>query len=584
MRRAKLLAAQQARKDIVFALRGLGLVMDAPPQPKRVAYAVSAFMLLAVVVVGAVTLVPFATRASYLPPLRILQEQVLLGAAVLLFAVLVGAALRLKSQPLPARFEHALTALAIVCATASIATAALHRPQSFDVGDDSHYVLGAKYVRELGYDKHYECVGTALRELGLNPPNRYRNLRNNTKRRLDVAPGSRAEERCHEAFSEERWAEFRNDVALFHGWQSSREIKHRFMDHGYNGTPVWSTVSGSVANAWPISEHFLTVLGLLNGVWLAAAFALLLRAFGWEMGLIYVVLFWINYADRYILGGAAFRFLPLSLLLSGAALWRLEKPKTAGACFGLAGALLVFPGLFLAAAGLYFALHLVAARGRIRALGLEARRAFEVVAAGGCTVVAAGLIAALYHGGFIVYGDFIRKMDLNSGRLADGRIGFLFNFLWPKSFTAEPLGYRRELQNLYEAHALGLTLDHLRLVLACALVVLLVFAYRRANALTFTLIVGFALFFVGFPTVRYYYMGWVALPLALHAAPSALSSRLVLGVFALMSALCFALDRHVTHGFLHNTLLTMGFTAILVALAVPQVAAAISAGPLERIG
>jgi hypothetical protein len=552
--------------------------MDASPQPKRVVHAFVVAMLLVLIVVGTTALlVPFTTRVRYLPAWRPLQEQVLLGASVLLFGLLVDAALRFKSRPLPARFEQALTALAIVCATCSIAMAALGRKEAFDVGDNSHYVLGAKYANELRYDKHYECVGVAYRELGIKPPARYRNLRTNEKRKLNVAPGSRAEKRCHRAFDEERWQEFKGDVELFRGWQDPHIVAHRFRDHGYNGTPVWTVVVSTVANAWPLSDHFQTVLGLLNGVWLAAAFALVLRAFGWEMGLIYIVLFWVNYTDRYFLGGAAFRFLPLSLVLSGAALWKLERPKSAGACLGLASALLIFPGLFLAAAGLYFALCLASVRGRIRELGAEAKRAFQVVAAGGCTVVIAGLVAAAYHGGFSVYGDFLRKMDINSGRLADGRIGFLFNFLWPKSFTAEPRGYRAELENLYEAHWLGLTLDHLRMVLACALFALLVLAYRRANALSFTLVIGFALFFFGFPTVRYYYMGWVALPLALHAAPAARSSRLILAVFALMSALCFALDEQVTHGFLHNTLLTMGFTAILIALAWPRVAGAVAA-------
>jgi hypothetical protein len=553
--------------------------MDASPQPKRAVHAYVVAMLLALAAVGAATRVPFTTRLRYLPDVRAVQEQVLLGAAVLLLGLLIGAAIRWRSQPLPARFEHALTALAVICATASIAAATLQRQQAFDVGDNSHYVLGAKYASELRYDKHYECVGVAYRELGIKPPARYRNLRNNKKGKLDVAPGSRAEQRCHKSFSEERWREFKGDVALFYPWQTRSRIEHRFGDHGYNGTPVWTVLAGTVTNAWPISEGVQTVLGLLNGVWLAGAFALVLRAFGWEMGLVYILLFWINYADRYVLGGAAFRFLPLSLVLSGAAFWKLERPKSAGACLGLAGALLIFPGLFLAATGLYFAIHFTAARGRIRALGAEAKNAFQVVAAGGVTVIAAGLIAALYHRGFDIYADFLRKMEINSGRLADGRIGFLFNFLWPKSFTAEPRGYGPELQNLHEALLLGLTLDHVRVALAVILLALLVHAYRRANALSFALIVGFALFFFGFPTVRYYYMGWVALPLAVHAAPSALASRLVLAVFALVSALCFLLDEHVTHGFLHNTLITMGFTGILLALAWPRVAAAVTARP-----
>jgi len=496
------------------------------------------------------------------------QERVLLGTAIACAVLLLWAMFRTPQRPLSARLAPWLLVASIACVGAGASQHFFGRAYYFDVGDNFHYYLGAKYSHELRYDRHYECVATALESQGRTLPGRYRDLRDNRLRKTADALQKGARETCLKAFSTARWESFQQDVRLYRNWHPFERFEHRFKDHGYNGTPVWTVLAGSLANAVPLSATSQTWLAQLNLVFLAAALGLVIRAFGWELGLLYSILFWVQYADRFALGGAFLRYLPISLLSAGAALYKLERPGWAGVCVGMAAGLLVFPGLFLAAATAYLVLSLA----RDRALTPEGKATLRFLIVAGCTLAACIVLSAVYAGGFETWQAFFEKMRLNSGRLAIGRIGFLFNFLWPKPITTDPNGYDSALALLHNPGPLGLSLNHLRWVLASLLVGALVFSYRKASALSFTIILGFALFFIGFPTVRYYYMGFVALPLALHAAPASHGARAILAALCLLSAACYALDGVASHAFLHNTLLSMGLTAVLIALAVPKVA------------
>jgi hypothetical protein len=506
---------------------------------------------------------------------RALQAGVLELSAFACAGFLIWACFRCRERALPPRAGIALLIATLACACVSIGHPLASREYYFDVGDNFHYYTGAKYARELRYDKHYACVATALDAHGRRVPERFRDLKTNLSVRTKHAFRDGARERCRALFSKDRWRAFRRDVRQYRNWQDFGKLEQRFGDHGYNGTPVWSALAGSLANAVPINQHNQTLLALLNPLMLACAFGLVIRAFGWELGLLFSLLFWVNYADRAFLIGAFLRYLPLSLLLAGLALLKRERVLWAGACVGLAAALLVFPGLFLAAATLYFVMQLA----RDRALTAGSRTTFRFLAAGGVALAAGFTLSLLYTGGVESWQAFLDKMALNSGRLSHGRIGFIFNFLWPREVFTDPKGYAAALEHLRRPLLLGLTLDHVRVALGALLVGALAYSYRRAQLLTFTVLVGFALFFVGFPTVRYYYMGFVALPLALHAAPHSFAARGTMIALCLASAACFALDQHVSHAFVHNTLLTMSFTAVLIALAVPAVARALAPAP-----
>lgn len=552
--------------------------MNRGPHDRRVAVIYFGVLVAIALAVGAACRVPSAARTAWFRELGVsgrgLQEQVALIAALGCIALLAWAIARSPSPSSFARFAPWLLVVAIACAVVGAAQH-LDRAYYFDVGDNGNYYLGAKYARELSYDQHYACFGVALESQGHKVPRRYRDLTNNKVGKLRPALDKGARERCMQAFSDERWKAFQHDVRRYRGWQKFPTLERRFNDHGYNGTPIWTTLAGSIANLVPINEPNQTWLALLNILLLAGTFALVIRAFGWELGLFYALVFWIQYADRFVLAGAFLRYLPLSLLSSGAALYKLERPAWAGACIGMAAGLLVFPGLFLAAGTAYLAWRLVSARSATpaRAFMLEDKRVLRFLIAAGCVLVASFALSVLYTGGLESWQAFVEKMRLNSGRLATGRIGFIFNFLWPKAIMTDPNSYDAALKLLHDPGWLGLSLNHLRLALGAALIGGLAYAHRNASALTFMLIVGFALFFVGFPTVRYYYMGFVALPLALHAAPASRTSRASLALLFTLSAMCYVLDDRLSHAFLHNTLLTMGITVLLVALAVPKVAA-----------
>lgn len=456
-----------------------------------------------------------------------------------------------------------LAILAIVSSGAALLQYTVTRPRYFDVGDTFSYFVGPKYFDEIGYDQHYGCAALSQQELGHRIPPRARDLTTNRVTKIEEHLTPEKRRACKARFTPERWKSYTQDIETFRTWHSRSRWHHRFIDHGYNGTPFHQFVAGNLANAVELDHRSLVLLALLNHLVVFVVFGFVVRAFGWRFGLLFVVLFFSNIPDRWLLGGTYLRFLWIACLVTGVSLLRLKR-------YGSAAVLLVCSA-FLSMFPVFFLLGIVIKM----AMDLWKRRSFEpnhvyFVAFGALAVFFVGLLTISHGFGVQNWTDFLAQMDLNSGRLATGRIGFIYNFLWPKEMAIddEMISYHRRLVALDEPLLWFVTLNHLRYALIAAILGLVVYAGRRMDDVELTVLLGFSCFFLFLSTVRYYYAGLAGLPLVWYRGVDKYYGVVLFIAFLAISAFGPWLELNLKYCFIYNTYYPMIYTATIIGLSI----------------
>lgn len=257
--------------------------------------------------------------------------------------------------------------------------------------DTVHYYLGAKYFRELSYERLYECIAVAdanePRLAWRMGPRRITNLRTNvleSTAEILAHPG-----RCTEHFSPDRWWRFTDDVAYFRDRETLGRWTEITTDHGFNGTPVWLLAGAPLANLGPASDRQILALALLD----PAYFLALIVVIGWAFGLrplaVALLVFATFFPSRfYWTGGSFLRWDWLFYMVAAVACLKKERPWLGGMALGYAAMLRVFPGLL--AAGPAAAAVVLAARGTSRRPEIRAHLRFL----GGAVLSAAILVGA----------------------------------------------------------------------------------------------------------------------------------------------------------------------------------------------
>ena len=220
----------------------------------------------------------------------------------------------------------------------------LHRSEQF------HYYMGAKYLPELGYERLYACTAVAEAEAGAGAEVRGRTLRDlHTNKLVSGATALDSPERCHEAFSPERWAQFSQDARAFR-WVAGADYWRTIQnDHGYNGTPVWALLGGLLASLVPPSLAGLRLLAAIDEGLLAAAAGLIAWAFGWRVMCVALV-FWGTQAASTLFwtGGSLLRQDGIFCLIAAACCFRRQRPFLAGLALGYAALARLYPIFLLA--------------------------------------------------------------------------------------------------------------------------------------------------------------------------------------------------------------------------------------------
>jgi hypothetical protein len=349
-------------------------------------------------------------------------------------AIALAAALRyaVPGRRWPANWAAVTTALATAAVTAFLAFYNLGHPQFLDrehgraefvhTNDLRVYQPFAKYFKELQYDGVYMASvlafaedrrGGSLDSLAMQD---VRGLDDHRVHKVrDLIP------QIHEVrsrFSDERWAEFKQDMRYFEDLMGP-DFLATLTDHGANATPVWVFFARILIGHAPASEGLLVMSGLVDCLLLLLMAVALWRAFGlWPM-LLAMTVFGAN--DLYMFGtnwtGATLRHDWLAMLGLGAAALKRERWTAGGIFLALAALIRFFPIVALMGVCLP-ALWSYAERWRAdrRPPSLKSWLADHpdtvrvVLSAAGCVVGMVLLTGVLY--GFASWGRWLEKVVL----------------------------------------------------------------------------------------------------------------------------------------------------------------------------
>ena len=165
-----------------------------------------------------------------------------------------------------------------------------------------HYYLGSKYQGELGSTRLYAAALIADDETG-------RKWNHASGAIRDLATGGyvsaeevlKSRDAVKKRFTPGRWESFKKDV----GWLKGRMIESRWAgvlrDKGYNGTPVWGMVVGTLFTnrVSTDSDMGMMCLALLDPLLIVLAFAAVAWAFGPRAALFMIVLLGTNYMMKW---------------------------------------------------------------------------------------------------------------------------------------------------------------------------------------------------------------------------------------------------------------------------------------------
>ncbi len=275
--------------------------------------------------------------------------------AAVAFAAL-GWALWLRSRrragtPVELPVAHGVAAgLAVIAAAAWFDFGALPSGTALHRHDVFHYYVGSKYHRELGYTRLYACAAVAEAQDGGETAVRARDMRDLvTDHVVPAAAALDHPEECTSRFSPARWRSFRTDVANLHAGMSGAAWAETQTDHGYNPSPAWSALGGTVARVVPSTAAGLRALAGLDVVLMAGVVAVLGAAFGWRVAALALTLAGVQEPGKFTwLGFSMLRLDWFALLAVAVALLRRRRPGLAGAALGLAAVMRGFPALGIA--------------------------------------------------------------------------------------------------------------------------------------------------------------------------------------------------------------------------------------------
>ncbi len=147
--------------------------------------------------------------------------------------------------------------------------------------DLTHYYLGSKYFPELGYTELYRCLAAWERQQGrgvLVDQASVRNLDDNVAYRggWTNTPGGT----CRSQFTSDRWPEFGGDADQLRRQFVFRRLHDVLKDHGYNATPLQTSMLWGLGGWRPPRPGQLSLLALLDFAALAGA----VWALWWGLG------------------------------------------------------------------------------------------------------------------------------------------------------------------------------------------------------------------------------------------------------------------------------------------------------------
>lgn len=416
--------------------------------------------------------------------------------------------------------------------------------------DVAHYYLGSKYFEELGYGDLYTAMVRAESEL-FNQHFLATEARDlETYERVHVRRLLARSEPIRQRFTQARWRDFKRDVEWFRA-ELGPLYGTVLLDHGFNPTPVWALMGGSLSRWVPAgSSRGILVLALLDSLLLLAMFGLVLRHCGGSTALLAALYFFVLFGATFgWVGGAFLRFPWLLCVVWGFLDLRRQRHARAGSLFAIAAALRVFPVLFVVPL-LWKAVALWRRKGRIPR---RLQRFFAGLLGTGLFLFVASVI--FLPRGLDHWRDFHANMENHLANISPNVVGltevlaFQPDLGWVTAEELEDLKNRR--QSIY------------RWQMALVFAPLLLLVAWRVGGLrdSDTVLLALPLLFAGLSLAAYYYVFLLLLLLARHRQ----SWNLAL-LFAVEAA-CYALllfEERESRLFLYRDLLLVFLFVILL--------------------
>lgn len=289
-----------------------------------------------------------------------------------------------------------------------------------------HYYLGAKYSEEVGYYNLYNAVVVANTENnGRLMHDRVRDLE--TYRRVPAEGIVAAGAKYKALFDDDRWREFKKDVAYFQDITIPRRWPGVVHDKGYNASPPWNMAAAFLTNLTDTSKpHQIRYLLWLDPLLICLMLGFVNRTFGWRAMLFVLVYFCTHFAFIMYgvneIRGAFLRWDWLALAGISICLLKTGWYKTAGVLMAWAGMARLFPLVFLFGIGAKFAWDLLAKR-RL------AREYVEFFWAFGIAAIVILTASVAWDGGLQHWRDFLEKIAMHDAGLSPQRTGFKYVFL-----------------------------------------------------------------------------------------------------------------------------------------------------------
>ena len=402
--------------------------------------------------------------------------------------------------------------------------------QSWDM---FHYVVGARYQAELGYNHFYDACVLALREIEADqsdadfwPRFKYRDMRT-----YEILPGAAAmlqEAEIKAPFTEERWQQFVEDIAYFYYDLTPEYFYNVLADHGYNPPPTYTLVAKLFVGSGDLSEAKLLFLASIDWLLLVLVFGLIAWGFGGEASLVAITLFGIAYMSNFSWVGNAFlRFGWLAGIAAGVVFQRKGFVIASGLCLGFAAGLRVFPGILLFSLAFPFVWNwwkeIKASENQTRSLKEDLfswRRSstcvqlMKTVVSAAALLIVWGIAAELFIDRSGVWSEWKDTISLHEGRLSANHVGLKSGVTIHPEYTSgkivseDPIEWWNEKKSETLSNRswiyIPIILLYLGLWLACA----------KQMPIDRYLIIGLSSFFFFLDLSGYYYSFMALLPLA----------------------------------------------------------------------
>jgi hypothetical protein len=385
-------------------------------------------------------------------------------------------------------------------------------PRQVSTWNFFHYYLGGKYFAEVGYDGLYieALKADQLGKKHFKAVSQYRDMK--TYRMKSASKVRKAPPR--EAWTKERWKEFRRDVASIGRLENRRFWNMPLRDRGYNPPPGWTLLGGSLCKLLdPRSPLQSGILMWVDPALMLLAFLFSARTYGFVRSAVVLsgLALWIG--THRLFGGKVVQYDWLAAVWASMCCVRREQWGSAGALAAYATSVRIFPGALMLGPAAVAAWYVV----RERRWPAHFTRFF------GAGVLTLGLLVAVSGvasgRGLGSWKEFVEKNSIHQHehKFSETRIGIPFLSTTSVESGISSSVSRGTREENYHANA------GLRIAAQLLLVGLVVAAARRID-LHDAMILSLALIFALAVSSRYYgaMYGLVLLlgaPLASRAQP-----------------------------------------------------------------